>query len=103
MKYYSETSRKAKATPMKDAIDAFLKTFSLEKQYNETYIPAYWEKIMGKAIASRTNQLYVRGNTLYLKLDSAPLRNELFMAKTKLIDLLNKEIGEKIIEEVVFL
>lgn len=99
----SETARRNQATPMKEAIEAFLKTFDLKKQFNETYLVAFWEKIMGKYIASRTRKIYVQNRTLFLKIESAPLRQELFMAKTKMIDMLNQEAGDKIVDEVVFL
>ncbi|MFN3847850.1 MAG: DUF721 domain-containing protein [Spirosomataceae bacterium] len=99
----SETTRRSQATPMKDAIEALLKTFDLKKKFNETYLVAFWEKMMGKYIASRTRELYVKNRVLYLKIDSAPLRQELFMAKSKVIDIINKETGETTVEDVVFL
>jgi predicted nucleic acid-binding Zn ribbon protein len=99
----SETARRNQATPMKEAIESFLKSFDLKKQFNETYLVAFWEKIMGKYIASRTREISVKNRTLFLKIDSAPLRQELFMAKSKMIDMLNQEAGDKIVDEVVFL
>lgn len=99
----SETTRRSKATPMKDAIEALLKTFDLKKKFNETYLVAFWEKMMGKYISSRTREVYVKNKVLYLKIDSAPLRQELFMAKSKVIDIINKETGETTVEDVVFL
>jgi predicted nucleic acid-binding Zn ribbon protein len=88
---------------MKEAIETFLKSFDLKKQFNETYLVAFWEKIMGKYIASRTREIYVQNRTLYLKIESGPLRQELFMARKKMIDMLNQEAGDKVVDEVVFL
>jgi hypothetical protein len=99
----SETSRRSQATPMKDAIEAFLKSFDLKTKFNETYLIAFWERMMGKTIASRTKEIYVKDRILYLKIESSPLRQELFMAKTKLINLINKDIGESVVDDVVFL
>ena len=103
IKMPSETSRRSQATPMKDAIEAFLKTFNLKSKFNETYLVAFWERMMGKIIASRTKEIYVKNRVLYLRIDSSPLRQELFMAKTKLIDIVNKDVGESVIEDVIFL
>lgn len=99
----SETARRNQAMPMKDAIEAFLKTFKLKSKFNETYLDAFWEEMMGKTIASRTTKLYVRNRTLFLQIDSAPLRQELLLAKTKLIELINKDVGEVVIDDVVFI
>ncbi len=88
---------------MKDAIDAFLNSFKLKNKFNETYLVAYWEQIMGKSIATRTEKIYINNRTLFLKVSSAPLRQELAMAKSKLISLINKELGECIVDEVVFI
>ena len=99
----SESARRSQATPLKDAIEAFLKTFNLKVKFNETYLVAFWERMMGQTIASRTREIYVKNRILYLRIDSSPLRQELFMAKTKLIDLINKDVGEAVIDDVVFL
>ena len=99
----SETTRRLQATPMKEAIEAFLKTFDLKTRFNETYLIAFWGRMMGPTIASRTKEIYVKNRVLYLRIDSSPLRQELFMAKTKLLDLINKDVGESVVDDVVFL
>jgi predicted nucleic acid-binding Zn ribbon protein len=96
-------SRSTKATPLKEAIDEFLKSFKLTQKYNETYVIAHWEQIMGKSIATRTEKIFVKNGVLYLKISSAPLRSELLMAKSKMIKLLNQEMQNELIKEVVFI
>jgi predicted nucleic acid-binding Zn ribbon protein len=97
------SSRRTGVVSLKDAISALLKTYNLKTKFNETYLVAFWEKMMGQTIASRTTQIYVKNKVLFLKIDSSPLRNELLMAKTKLIDLINKDVGEEVVNDVVFL
>ena len=58
---------------------------------------------MGKAVAMKTQQVYVSNNKLFVRLSSAPLKHELFMAKTRVLENLNAEVGEDIIKEVIFL
>jgi len=38
---------------------------------------------------------------LYVKVNSAALRNELLFARTKILNTLNKEVGANVIEEIV--
>ncbi|MFC0185348.1 Protein of unknown function [Pseudarcicella hirudinis] len=95
--------RKTGTISLKEAIDDLLNLYKLRGKYNETYIVAYWEKIMGKPIASRTSKIYVSEGKLFIQIDSAPLRSELLMAKNKIIQLINQEIGEEMIREVIFI
>jgi hypothetical protein len=96
------SARYREAQPLKEALNAFLDTFNLTSKYNETSLVASWEKIMGQTIASRTEKIYVSSGTLFLRIYSAPLRQELVMAKSKLITLINKEMGKELVNEVVF-
>lgn len=88
---------------MKEAIDLLLETYRIKGKFQETAIVAHWEEIMGKTIASRTTELYIKDQKLFLKLSSSVLRNELQMARQKIIDLLNARAGSEVIREVVFL
>ncbi|MBP6386056.1 MAG: DUF721 domain-containing protein [Pseudarcicella sp.] len=95
--------RKSTAVSVGDAIEDFLASYRLKTKYNETYVSAAWEKIMGKAIASRTTKIYVFEKKLFLQIDSAPLRNELMIGKSKIVKLVNEDIGTTTILDVVFI
>ncbi|MFT4032066.1 MAG: DUF721 domain-containing protein [Siphonobacter sp.] len=97
------TRRKSNTTTLKVAIEDMLKAYQLKNKYSETYLVAFWERLVGKAIANRTGRLYVSEGTLYIEIRSAPLRQELVLAKTKLIELINREMGEDIVKDVIFI
>ncbi len=99
--YFSK--RKAEMSPLKEVIDEMLKAYKIKGKINETQVLESWEKLMGRAIAARTTDLKFRYKKLYVTLNSAPLRQELAMSKTKLIELLNKDFSEKVVEDVIFL
>ena len=99
----SYSARNTKSIPMKDAFESFLKVYNLKSKFNETYLVAYWERIMGASIAKRTEKIYIKSGVLFIRLNSAPLSQELLLAKTKLIQLLNTEIGEQVINDEVFI
>ena len=88
---------------LKEAIESLMRVYKLQNKYDETYIIAHWEEIMGKPIAARTQKMYIKQGKLFLQLDSAPLKKELMMAKAKMIDLINKYAHSDLIQEVVFL
>ncbi len=87
---------------IKDAISEFLKVSRLSGKLAEQKIIDGWEKLMGKTIANRTKQISIHNKKLFLQLDSAPLKQELFYSREKIIKMLNEEAGEKVIEEIVF-
>ena len=94
--------RGSKALPLKDAIDDMMELYKLRSKFNETYVISYWEQIMGTVISSRTTQIYIKECKLFIQLDSSPLRNELLLAKTKIVSMINREVGQDIIEDVIF-
>jgi len=87
--------------PIKDVINELLESYKLKPQISELKIIDLWKKIMGAAIANRTQNIYVRNNKLYLHTDSSTLRHELIMARAKIQEMLNKEMGEEFIQEVI--
>ncbi len=93
--------RKATEKPLKAVIEEFLKTFRLEDKIGETRVIAAWEKVVGPMVAKHTQRLSIRNKVLYVKLDSAALRNELMFAREKIVKSLNKEAGNVAITEIV--
>ena len=57
---------------------------------------------MGKTISSRTTKLFFKQKVLYVELSSAPLKQELILAKVKILALLNEKVTEGTITDIVF-
>jgi predicted nucleic acid-binding Zn ribbon protein len=98
-----QASRRPGITPLKDAIEQMLDKYKLRNRFDQSYVVAHWDKIMGAAIASRTKKVFIKDRTLFLQIESAPLRNELVRAKFKIIELINREMKSDLVEEVVFI
>ncbi|NIJ53291.1 DUF721 domain-containing protein [Dyadobacter arcticus] len=98
-----KASRRPGVTPLKDAIDQMLDKYRLRNRFDQSYVVAHWDKIMGTAIATRTKKVFIKDRTLFLQIESAPLRNELFRAKSKIIELINREMNSNLVEEVIFI
>jgi len=98
-----KASRRPGITPFKEAIDMMLDKYSLRNRFDQSFVVAHWDKIMGSAIATRTKKVYIKDQILFLQIESAPLRNELVRAKSKIIELINREMGTNLVEDVVFI
>ena len=86
---------------MAEALQLFLNKSKLKTGVQAMQIEDVWEKIMGKTVAKYTDKLQIIGSTLFVSTTVAPLKNELVYQKEKIIELVNAELGEKIIKEVV--
>ncbi len=104
-KFYKnkEYTRRTGSSTLQETIKELLDFYKLTPKFNETQAINSWEKIMGKPIAQRTGRLYIKNKVLYVEITSPPLKHQLAMGKSKIIALLNEEVGSEVIEEVVFM
>ena len=105
MSYFRKpnTGRKSDTLSLGDAMKEMFKAYRLQGKMNQVYVTSCWEKIMGKTVARYTKSLYFKDGKLFVELTSAPLKHELVMNKTKVMANINHEVGEEVVEEVVFL
>ena len=59
--------------------------------YRKNNMATIWEKILGKTVIKYTQSLRLENEKLYVKISSAPLRNELEFEKEKLIDKIEED------------
>ncbi len=87
---------------LKQAINKLVDTYKLRGKLTENKIAESWEELMGKVIAKHTTSIKLDKTLLIVQLDSSVLRQELSYAKEKIIKRLNDQIGNRIIEDIVF-
>ncbi len=87
---------------LKEVIEQLIKAYRMEAKLDETQLIGSWEKVVGGIFAKHTEHLSIKNKILFVKMDSAVLRSELVMARSKLVEMLNKESGKKVIEDIVF-
>lgn len=86
---------------MKEALGEFTRSKKIKKGYKQVLIQKFWEQRMGEMINSYTEKLYVRGDILYVTINSSPLKQELDLGRDKIMDLIKKEFGEDYISKIV--
>lgn len=92
--------RKSNSANMKTLIDKLIRSYGLESKMQELDVMSEWENIVGKMIARHTKDIQIRNKVLYITLDSAPLKHELLMSKTRIIELVNEKSGKQLVEDV---
>jgi predicted nucleic acid-binding Zn ribbon protein len=83
-----------------EAIESYLDSRGLKEQALVERVITEWPRIMGKAIAENTEKIWFRDGIFYVKIGHPVWKTELGMAKTKIKDMLNKELGGDLVNEV---
>jgi hypothetical protein len=93
--------REHKESPISEVLKGFIKTNKLQKGLDKISAEEAWHKVMGNAISKYTTAIKLDREILYVQLSSSVLRDELSYGKTKIISLLNEEIGKEVISKLV--
>ena len=88
-------------TSMKDALSAFIQKNKLEKGIDKVDAREAWAKLMGNGVNNYTTEIELRFDTLYVSLSSSVLREELSLGKSKIIRMINEEIGKELVKKLV--
>lgn len=83
-----------------DAIQQFLERNGIRDKARVQEVIVQWEQLMGKPIATNTEKIWFNQGILYVKVKSPVWKNELNMARSKIRELVNRQIGKPLVEEV---
>ena len=93
--------RKSNTQKISEVISDYLRELKIDGKVREARIINSWPDIVGPTIARQTEKIYIRGGVFYVHLRSPVLRNELSYMKTRIMEVLNEQAGERIITKVV--
>lgn len=92
--------RRQQVQPIGDVIAEYLRESGLEKPLLEKELIACWPDVMGPMVARLTRSVELKNGTLFVHLNSAALKAQLFICRHELVDKLNNHVGGKVINEV---
>ena len=75
--------------------------YKIGDKLKESRIIAAWPEVLGP-LARPTDQLYIKNKTLFAKLSSSVICNELHMMRSMLVRCLNEKAGEEVITDIIF-
>lgn len=88
---------------LKEAIEQMLQVYKIKRRFDETGITTVWPELVGKSVANRTKEIFIRDKKLFLRIESSVIKNELVMMRTQIIDKINNEAKSVLVEEIIFL
>ena len=86
---------------LKNLINTFLKKNKLEKGLLNIEVKKAWFDLMNNGVANYTSDVSLKNKTLYIKLSSPALKEELSYGKEKLIKLINEKLEGDVVEKIV--
>lgn len=94
--------RRSKAEQVGDIVRQFMRQEGLETPYNQYRLINSWEEVMGEGISRFTGEKFIKNQTLFVKILSPVLKNDLFMARQNIIRKLNDAVGSQVITDIRF-
>ena len=90
-----------KDSPLKKPIDQLLRAYGYQDQLDEIELIKIYEALVGKVFANHTQKIGFKNKILYVKLDSASLKQELDYVKEGLVEKINRQIGRRVVDKIV--
>jgi len=75
------------------ALVAYIRESGLEQSVLDVQIEEVWPKVMGETVRKLTRSVEVRDGVLYVRVNSAALKTQLFENRFELIRKLNEAVG----------
>ena len=92
--------RKNENYKIKDLMSNMLQENRLQEGIDQFDVKDAWENVMGKGVMSYTESIKLKKNTLYVKLSSSALKEELNYGKEKIVVMLNESLNNVLIKSI---
>lgn len=95
--------RRTEALSIAEVVQQALSRQGLDKQMLEHRAAMIWPDVVGAVINRQTLERRVDKGVMYVRIISAPMRNELMMQRSSLIEALNRRLDAEVITDIKFI
>ncbi len=95
--------RNSEFKSIEDVMKSVLQENKLQKGIDLLTLKEAWAEVMGSGVQSYTDEIQYRNSTLYVKLSSSVLREELSYGKEKIIKIMNEKLNKVLIKNIKLL
>ena len=93
--------KRINAQPIGTVLESFFEQNpELADKLAEVRLLDSWKTVLGPSVLRFTDKMFIKKRTLYVRLTSSVLKNELMMCREQLIIKLNKEAGRDVIDSI---
>lgn len=83
-----------------DLLNMYLRREGLETPLPQRRAIDAWGKVVGAGVARYTGEKFIKNQTLFVKILSPALRQDLTMMRTQLVKRINEAVGSMVIADV---
>lgn len=94
--------RRSNTQSLTEVLRKFMRSEGLETPLNQYRLVQAWPQIMGDGIAHYTEEVFIKNQTLFVKISSSVLRNDLYLSRATLVKRLNEHVGAQVITDIHF-
>ncbi len=84
-----------------DVLKKIIQVNKLQPGMDQIDVKDAWKSLMGNGVNSYTQNVVLKGSTLYVELTSSVLREELSHGKSKIVTMINEELRRDVVTNVV--
>lgn len=85
-----------------DILKQYLRDEGIETPLNQYRLIQSWKEVMGAGIEKFTGEMFIKNQTLYVKIKSSVLKNDLSMSRSNIVNRLNNQVGAQVITDIKF-
>lgn len=85
-----------------EVLQSVIDRLGLRQRIDEARVVETWAALAGPQINGVTSSVWMKGATLFVKVRSAAWRQELHLRRREWRRRLNEELGQELVEDVVF-
>lgn len=93
--------KKSNEQSLSQVFEHLIDAYGMREKMDELDITTAWDEVAGSMIARHTVTVRLRKGRLAVRVDSAPLRQELTYMRTTLKEILNRRAGRQVVEEII--
>jgi hypothetical protein len=91
--------RSDKTLSLTDSLMNFLRGTELEKSVLEVQVEEVWPQVMGETVSKLTRSVELKDGVLFVRLNSAALKAQLFENRFDLVRKLNDALGAEAVKD----
>ena len=93
--------RKFEPQSLCKVLDEIVHSKALKTGITNARINELWYELMGKHMTHYTEKVLLKGNTLFVSINNAALREELNYGKEKIREMMNEQLGGEVLKKIV--
>ena len=85
-----------------DVLESFFDRMGLREKLDEAAVVQTWIALAGADVGAFTDGVWLQGSTLFVRIASPGLRQDLHMERSAWCARLNERLGRPLIEKIIF-